>query len=117
MKTSTSTVNNVGKIKVTARKESAEPYGVRQVKDGVIFTAYYPAAATVQVAGDFNNWQPQQALMRKAGRNGDWKIKLPLSAGRYHYRLVVDGRWQQDPYNKATEPNPYGELNSVLQVD
>jgi len=28
----------------------------------------------------------------------------------------VDGKWQQDPYNEATEPNPYGELNSVLEV-
>ncbi|GAG19849.1 unnamed protein product, partial [marine sediment metagenome] len=34
----------------------------------------------------------------------------------YRYRYVVDGQWQQDPYNKHVEQNPYGELNSVLEV-
>jgi len=99
----------------TAVQEAAESFGVRRVKDGVEFRAYYPTAGTVQIAGDFNNWQPQQTSMRKSG-DGIWRIKLPLSMGSYRYRLVVDGQWQQDPYNKTTEPNPYGELNSVLQV-
>jgi hypothetical protein len=30
--------------------------------------------------------------------------------------LVVDGRWQQDPYNERSELNPYGEYNSILEV-
>jgi chromosome partitioning protein len=97
------------------RTGTAEFYGVRQVADGVIFSAYYPTASTVQIAGDFNNWQPQQTPMRQVS-DGVWKVKLPLSAGSYRYRLVVDGQWQQDPNNGATEPNQYGELNSVLQV-
>jgi len=41
---------------------------------------------------------------------------LPLGKGVYRYRLVVDGHWQQDPYNENAEPNPFGELNSVLHV-
>jgi len=106
-------VNN--KMGGTYERQAGETYGVQQVEDGVIFTARCPAAVTVQLAGDFNNWQPQQTPMRKVG-DGVWKIKLPLSAGSYRYRLVVDGQWQHDPHNKATEPNPYGELNSVLQV-
>jgi 1,4-alpha-glucan branching enzyme len=101
--------------KKATKKKIAEIYGVRQVDDGVIFAAYYPTAGSVQIAGDFNNWQPQQTPMRQIS-DGVWKVKLPLSAGSYRYRLVVDGQWQQDPNNEATEPNPYGELNSVLQV-
>ena len=90
--------------------------GVRQVTDGVIFTACFPQARTVQVAGDFNNWQPQETPMQKFG--GDmWQVKLRLAKGVYRYRLVVDGHWEQDPCNKMTEPNPYGGLNSVLKVD
>lgn len=91
-------------------------YGVRQVFDGVIFAACFPQARTVQVAGDFNNWQPQQTPMQKVGSD-TWQIKLSLAKGVYRYRLVVDGHWEQDPYNKMTEPNPYGGLNSVLKVD
>jgi len=41
---------------------------------------------------------------------------LNLPAGKYHYRLVVDGQWQQDPYNELTELNPFGEFNSVIEV-
>ena len=93
-----------------------ELYGVRQVSDGVIFAACFPQARTVQVAGDFNNWQPQGTPMQKIGSD-TWQIKLRLAKGVYRYRLVVDGHWQQDPCNKMTEPNPYGGLNSVLKVD
>lgn len=90
--------------------------GVRQCKDGVVFTASCPGAAFVQLAGDFNNWQPHRTEMEKVGQNGFWKIKLPLVAGTYRYRFVVDGHWRQDPFNEAAEPNPYGELNSVVRV-
>jgi len=36
--------------------------------------------------------------------------------GKYQYRLVVDGQWQEDPYNEKAILNPYGEYNSVLEV-
>ena len=94
----------------------ADLYGVRQIADAVMFTTLYPRASTVQIAGDFNNWQPEQTPLTKIGDNGVWQIKLPMTRGKYRYRLVVDGQWQQDPYNETTELNPYGELNSVLEV-
>ena len=94
----------------------ADFYGVRQLDDAIMFVTLYPRANSVQVAGDFNNWQPEQALMEKVSENGVWQIKLPLGTGRYRYRLVVDGQWQQDPYNGLTEMNPYGEMNSILEV-
>jgi 1,4-alpha-glucan branching enzyme len=90
--------------------------GPCQVKDGVIFSAFYPQAGSVQLAGDFNNWQPAKNPMQKTV-DGAWQLKLPLAKGIYRYRLVVDGVWQQDPNNKMTEPNPYGELNSVVKVN
>jgi len=94
----------------------ADLYGVRQIADAVMFTTLYPRASTVQIAGDFNNWQPEQTPLTKIADNGVWQIKLPMTKGKYRYRLVVDGHWQQDPYNETTELNPYGELNSVLEV-
>ena len=91
-------------------------YGVCQVDGGVMFTALCPQAHVVQIAGDFNNWQPEKTPMRKVKTNGLWQVKLPLTAGTYRYRLVVDGQWMKDPHNEAAELNPYGELNSVLHI-
>lgn len=94
----------------------ADFYGVRQIGDAVMFVTLYPRAKSVQIAGDFNNWQPENTSLTKVGNNGVWQIKLPMASGKYRYRLVVDGQWQQDPYNENTELNPFGELNSVLEV-
>lgn len=91
-------------------------YGVDQVRDAVVFVTLYPRAENVQIAGDFNNWQPELTKMQKVGESGVWQTKLQLPSGRYHYRFVVDGQWQQDPYNELTELNPYGEYNSIFEV-
>ncbi len=91
-------------------------YGVSQIQDAVVFVTLYPRAGSVQIAGDFNNWQPANTPMQRVGDSGVWQTKMNLPRGLYRYRLVVDGQWQQDPYNERTELNPYGELNSVLEV-
>ena len=101
---------------LTAMKKASNSCGVQQLKGGVTFTASFPDANTVQLAGDFNNWKPEQTPMKKFHKDGLWKVKLHLKPGNYHYRLVVDGHWQQDPCNMSTERNPYGELNSVVRV-
>jgi chromosome partitioning protein len=91
-------------------------YGVSQISDAVVFVTLYPRAGNVQIAGDFNNWQPTKTSMEKVGKSGVWQSKLKLPAGKYRYRLVVDGQWQQDPYNELTELNPFGGFNSVVEV-
>jgi chromosome partitioning protein len=91
-------------------------YGVSQINDAVIFVTLYPRAHSVQIAGDFNNWQPSKTPLQKVGKSGVWQTKIKLPAGKYRYRLVVDGQWQQDPYNELTESNPFGGFNSVVEV-
>jgi chromosome partitioning protein len=91
-------------------------YGVSQINDAVAFVTLYPRAHSVQIAGDFNNWQPSKTPLQKVGNSGVWQTKLKLPAGKYRYRLVVDGQWQQDPYNETTESNPFGGFNSVVEV-
>jgi len=91
-------------------------YGVSQVNDAVMFVTLYPHAKNVAIAGDFNNWQPKQTDMTKVGQSGVWQTKMNLNPGRYRYRLVVDGQWQQDPYNEMVESNPFGEHDSILEV-
>jgi chromosome partitioning protein len=91
-------------------------YGVTQLEDAVVFVTLYPRANNVQIAGDFNNWQPENATMQKVGESGIWQTEINLMPGRYRYRLVVDGQWQQDPYNELTELNPFGGYNSIVEV-
>jgi chromosome partitioning protein len=91
-------------------------YGVNQIEDALVFVTLYPRAQSVNLAGDFNNWEPEKTPMQRVGHSGVWQSKLKLPEGTYRYRLVVDGQWQQDPYNESTELNPFGEFNSVAEV-
>lgn len=91
-------------------------YGVNQDQGKVKFVALYPHAQKVCIAGDFNDWQPDRTPLSRLDGNGDWAVELPLSHGRYRYRYVVDGRWQEDPYNEQNEINEFGDYNSVLEV-
>jgi len=100
----------------TTDMKLSEYYGVNQIHDAVVFVTLYPRAGNVQIAGDFNGWQPDSTPMERVGNSGVWQAKLKLNQGTYRYRLVVDGQWQQDPYNERTEMNPYGELNSVVEI-
>jgi chromosome partitioning protein len=94
----------------------ADFYGVRQVDGHVIFNSMYPRAESVQIAGDFNDWKPEKTAFQRMDEDGKWQLKLSMEKGLYRYRLVVDGQWQQDPYNDWIEMNPFGEFNSVLNV-
>jgi chromosome partitioning protein len=100
----------------TTEAKLADYYGVNQINDAVYFITLYPRAQSVQIAGDFNNWQPGGTPMEKVGDSGVWQTQIKLPQGRYRYRLVVDGQWQQDPYNEQTEVNPFGGFNSILEV-
>lgn len=90
-------------------------YGARQFGSAVRFVTLYPRAKSVQIAGDFNDWQPQQTVLEPT-QDGKWELALALAPGKYRYRMVVDGQWQPDPYNENVELNPFGEFNSVLEV-
>ena len=103
------------KVATTDAKLS-DYYGVNQVNDAVAFVTLYPRAGSVQIAGDFNGWQPTKLPMEKVGANGVWQASAKLPPGKYRYRLVVDGQWQQDPYNEITELNPFGGYNSIVEV-
>jgi 1,4-alpha-glucan branching enzyme len=113
--TSMGTATIASRIREASPSTGGQKYGPRQVGNTIMFTAFYPQATSVQIAGDFNDWQPEKNPMSKTG-DGTWQASMSLSKGVHRYRLVVDGRWQHDPNNDMTEPNPYGDLNSVLKV-
>lgn len=81
----------------------------------VTFTITAPEAKEVYIAGDFNNWKvDRDSLMEK--HNGTWQKRLNLGNGKFHYRFVIDGIWIEDTSNPAKEMNPYGSLDSLIEV-
>jgi hypothetical protein len=74
-------------------------------------------AETVCVVGEFNNWSPDAAPMKRR-TNGDFCITLDLEKGRsYRFRYLIDGckfenDWRADRY----QSNPYGSEDSVVEV-
>ena len=75
----------------------------------------HPSAATVAIAGTFNDWRPDATPMI-ALDDGRWAKELALPPGRYQYQFVVDGAWRHDPATVGQVPNPFGGFNSVLVV-
>jgi hypothetical protein len=90
-------------------------YGPQRAEDGMLFVVRATGAKDVRLAGDFNGWNPDLTPMRPL-RSGTFQASLPLAPGRYQYRYVIDGRWEKDPANECVEMNPYGELNSIVEV-
>ncbi len=69
----------------------------------------------LQLAGDFNNWIPDRDIETR-NINGYWQKVFTAEPGIYEYRIIVDGKWQQDPTNSAEVPNELGGINSLLQI-
>ena len=81
----------------------------------VRFEFTHPTAATVCVAGSFNQWQPEAKTLHSSGV-GNWWKETAIAPGTYEYCLVVDGQWMPDPKARESVPNPFGGKNSVLIV-
>ena len=81
----------------------------------VTFSLPAPEAKEVYLAGEFNNWK-LDSDSRMEHDHGTWKKKLNLTSGKYRYRFVIDGNWTEDANNPAREINPYGSVDSLIEV-
>jgi len=79
----------------------------------VLFSIIAPEAQCVQLAGDFNSWDPYAHPMERKTVER-WEINLNLSPGRDEYKFLVDGQWRYDPNCSDFASNPFGDENSVL---
>ena len=73
------------------------------------------AGRNVQLAGDFNNWVPDQGIDTRIAE-GVFEKVVKVLPGSYQYRIIVDGVWQPDPGNPVRVPNVFGGTNSLLRV-
>ncbi len=85
------------------------------IMEEVTFTIIAPEAKDVYVVGEFNNWMMNEAS-RMERHNGAWVRKVTLGHGRHRYRFVIDGNWTEDQSNPVKEMNPYGQMDSLVEV-
>ena len=67
------------------------------------------------LAGDFNSWDVKKHAMKR-DKKGRWTKIVTLSPGKYEYKFLVDGEWQNDPSNDEMVPNSFGSHNNILTV-
>ncbi|MFW6364891.1 MAG: glycogen-binding domain-containing protein [Spirochaetota bacterium] len=87
-------------------------------QDGITFVEFrtwQPDAGYVSVAGDFNNWNPENDPLRRE-EGGLWKTKVSIPPGTYRYKFIVDGVWTVDLYNPGTASDGMEGICSVLTV-
>ena len=97
----------------------AEMYRRRQnkktQKKRITFKLEASDAKEVILVGDFSSWDAKKYVMRKDDK-GRWAEIVTLAPGRYEYKFLVDGQWQNDPSNDQLVPNSFGTLNNILNV-
>ena len=99
-------------MKPAAKKTSL----VDRKKKATEFSYLAPHAKSVFLAGSFNQWNPSSHPLKRDKR-GTWKITLPLTPGRYEYRFVADGKWENDPFCEGCFMNEFGTMNCVMIVE
>lgn len=90
----------------------------------VTFRLKSPAARTVQVAADFNNWalgdaESGEVLVGSMERDerGVWQLTLDLEPGRYRYKYLLDeSSWILDPANPRVVDDGRGGKANLLIV-
>ena len=84
-------------------------------KKRITFKLEASEAREAILAGDFNNWDLTKHIMKKDNK-GTWSKIVTLAPGRYEYKFLVDGQWQNDPGNDQMVANSFGTLNNILTI-
>ena len=99
------------------RKDEPSPQifaGKRENKTAMLFT-YFGAEKTVEIAGDFTGWKPCGLKFQDFPNSKILVLEFPNSA-RVEYKLIVDGKWINDPLNPNKIDNGVGGENSFFTM-
>ena len=102
----------IQKPEATAPKKSDNSTPIKRRRINFNFSA--PEASNVVLVGDFNDWDYTKTM--KKDKDGVWRARIDLHPGKYQYRYLVDGEWQNDPKCESLQPNEYGTYNCVVEV-
>jgi 1,4-alpha-glucan branching enzyme len=80
----------------------------------VHFYCAAPEAQFVELAGDFNDWNP---MPMERSADGWWFAHVKLTHGDYRYRFLVDGKPMLDPNALGVIRDEQGEQASLVAVN
>ena len=92
-------------------------FGTRKSSTGALFVQPRSVGSRIEIAGDFNDWKPQQTPMTLNESLGVYEAHLKLAKGVYEYKLVVDGQWVNDEYNPNRVENGLGSTNNIVEME
>jgi len=69
----------------------------------------------IRIAGEFNEWIADKDVQTITENNITHKV-FYVEPGDYQYRLIVDGKWRNDPTNPRQALSALGIHNSLLHV-
>jgi len=97
------------------RDDTADPAPRREKEDIIQFVYYGPANRKVNLAGNFNNWDPFMYPMEETSP-GKYLLDLRLPPGDYRYFFVSDGIRITDSLNPRKAYLKNGQEVSFLSV-
>lgn len=76
-----------------------------------------PEAKKVEIVGDFNNWNTEEAITMKKQKDV-FKAVVELESGKeYQFRYLINGEaWENDWNADAYVSTPFGVENSVVSA-
>ena len=91
-------------IRLTGQRKSAVSahpgLGANEYAEGTSFRVWAPFATGVQLAGEFNDWDPESAELQSEG-NGHWSIDVRGATQGQRYQYVIENgdtvNWRNDP--------------------
>jgi 1,4-alpha-glucan branching enzyme len=102
--------------KPTAPAHSARTSAKRPAKK-VRFKIRQPKAKSVALVGSFTEWEKQPIPLAES-EPGLWEVEVELPSGRHEYLFLTDaGEWLRDSEAIESVANPWGGLNSVIDVN
>jgi hypothetical protein len=82
------------------------------------FTLLAPEARTVELMGDFTEWEKHKIAMEGPDANGTWKTAVKLEKGKvYKYNFIINGVQSiADPTSPYEVDDGFGGVSSLLQL-
>ncbi|MGC8743542.1 MAG: isoamylase early set domain-containing protein [Verrucomicrobiia bacterium] len=102
----------LGELNSLSKFKRIEP---KKTLRGVNFMCNAPQAKSVELVGDFNNWDPTAHPMQRRP-DGCWFLQVELTHGHHQYMFRVDGVLQLDPKAHGIARNEKGERVSLIAV-
>ncbi len=84
----------------------------------VEFTLVAPEARTVELMGDFTEWEKHRIAMEGPDNSGVWKTAVKLEKGKvYKYNFIINGKQSiADPNSPYEVDDGFGGASSILQL-